>query len=111
MMTKTISEKIKEEGKAIITKEDMENVQNNVPFVSLFTKLEQLRHRGILESRINPDTGGGRYYYKGHLVNTVNGVVGRGEYEGAPLEGFETPHDIAVCHATQQVLAWAPSLI
>jgi hypothetical protein len=111
MSVKTISERLQEEGKVIISKEDMEDAHNNVPFVSLFTKLEQLRSRGVIESKLNWDTGGSRYYYKGNLINTVNGVIGKGEYAGAPVDGFETPHDIAVCHTSQQVLAWAPSLL
>lgn len=110
---KTIAERLSEGERVGIDNELLECVLENVPHITLFTKLKQLETAGVISSRPSRKIYGASVFtYEGRRLKLVPGFKGESKWTYGEEQNFvfSEASDVALDPKTKAVLAYAPTL-
>lgn len=110
--SKTISERLADEKAIFIEPEILQDALNNVPHISLFTKLKELEAEGVVSRRPSRKFYGATVFiYDERRLKIVPGYAGESKWTFLGEDNFNFHHrcDLAVDPKTKVVLACAYS--
>lgn len=109
---KTIVEHLRDDGRVVVDQETLDCALENVPHISLHTKLKQLEQAGVVSSRPSKKFYGASVFtYEGRRIKIVPNYKGESKwsYNGEENFVFTEKSDVAVDPKTRVVIACSPA--
>jgi len=108
-MSKTMRDKLAEGEKVPVTNEELEELEQIMPHITLHYKLTQMEKSGEVSTIKGSFIDSRRWVYQGRSINMIYGYSGLPKWDNSPQSGFNYPHDLAVDEETNTLVAFARS--